>query len=122
MGLMDAINAEATTTIKVGDLYRLLETAAGASQKAKYLYNGVQNGVPYRYIREVITGESEAPEKDNPLVARAEIEISAEEVGKVMKETILSEFEGEDMTSLRKKSTKRKKAAAEENEEEDRKK
>ena len=67
MGLMDAFNPEATTTIKVGELYRLLEAAATNKVKADFLLNGVKSEVPYRYIREVVTGEKENDEKD-PIV------------------------------------------------------
>lgn len=67
MGLMDAFNPEATTTIKVGELYRLLEAAATNKVKADFLLNGVKSEVPYRYIREVVTGEKESDEKD-PIV------------------------------------------------------
>ena len=67
MGLMDAFNPEATTTIKVGELYRLLEAAATNKVKADFLLNGVKSEVPYRYIREVVTGEKENDGKD-PIV------------------------------------------------------
>ena len=50
MGLMDAFNPEATTTIKVGELYRLLEAAATNRVKADFLLNGVKSEVPYRYV------------------------------------------------------------------------
>ena len=73
MGLMDAFNPEATTTIKVGELYRLLEAAATNKVKADFLLNGVKSEVPYRYIREVVTGEKESDEKD-PIVISVDSE------------------------------------------------
>ena len=64
MGLMDAFNPEATTELKVGELYRMLQQAAENETTAKFLMNGVKNEVPYKYIREVVTGEKEDDEKD----------------------------------------------------------
>ena len=64
MGLMDAFNPEATTELKVGELYRMLQQAAENETTAKFLMNGVKNEVPYRFIREVVTGEKEDDEKD----------------------------------------------------------
>lgn len=68
MGLMDAFNPEATTELKVGELYRMLQQAAENEATAKFLMNGVKNEVPYKYIREVVTGEKEDDEKD-PITA-----------------------------------------------------
>ena len=73
MGLMDAFNPEATTIIKVGELYRLLEAAATNKVKADFLLNGVKSEVPYRYIREVVAGEKESDEKD-PIVISVDSE------------------------------------------------
>lgn len=64
MGLMDAFNPEATTELKVGELYRMLQQAAENETTAKFLMNGVKNEVPYRFIREVVTGEKVDDEKD----------------------------------------------------------
>ena len=64
MGLMDAFNPEATTELKVGELYQMLQQAAENEATAKFLMNGVKNEVPYKYIREVVTGEKEDDEKD----------------------------------------------------------
>lgn len=64
MGLMDAFNPEATTEIKVGELYQMLQQAAADAQTTKFLLNGVKNEVPYKYIREIVTGEKEDDDKD----------------------------------------------------------
>lgn len=89
MGLMDAFNAEATTELKVGELYEMLQQAAENAQTAKFLLNGVKNEVPYKYIREIVTGEKEPDESEDPVVMNANIEIHASEVARVIKKTIL---------------------------------
>ena len=89
MGLMDAFNPEATTELKVGELYKMLQQAAENAQTAKFLLNGVNNEVPYKYIREVVTGEKEADATEDPVVMNANIEIHASEVARVIKKTIL---------------------------------
>lgn len=88
MGLMDAINPEATTTIKIGDLYKILEAAAVQKTRANYLLNGVINEVPYKYIREVITGEKENEEAD-PVVVSAAIDIHASELARIVKREVI---------------------------------
>ena len=89
MGLMDAFNPEATTELKVGELYKMLQQAAENAQTAKFLLNGVNNEVPYKYIREIITGEKEPDATEDPVVMNANIEIHASEVARVIKKTIL---------------------------------
>lgn len=94
MGLMDAFNPEATTELKVGELFNLLNAAAKNEQTAKFLLNGVKNEVPYKYIREIITGEKEPDESEDPVVMNANIEIHASEVARVIKKTILDNAAG----------------------------
>lgn len=89
MGLMDAFNPEATAELKVGELYEMLQQAAENAQTAKFLLNGVKNEVPYKYIREIVTGEKEPDESEDPVVMNANIEIHASEVARVIKKTIL---------------------------------
>lgn len=89
MGLMDAFNPEATTELKVGELYKMLQQAAENEKTAKFLLNGVKNEVPHKYIREIITGEKEPDESEDPVVMNANIEIHASEVARVIKKTIL---------------------------------
>ncbi len=91
MGLMDAFNPEATTTIKVGELYRLLEAAATNKVKADFLLNGVKSEVPYKYIREVVTGEKENDEKD-PIV----ISVDSEAITGILKNIIAAGQQDED--------------------------
>ena len=96
MGLMDAFNPEATTELKVGELYKMLQQAAENAQTAKFLLNGVNNEVPYKYIREIITGEKEPDATEDPVVMNANIEIHVSEVARVIKKTILDTAAGED--------------------------
>lgn len=92
MGLMDAINPDAKVELKVGDLYSVLDAAAVNGRTAKFLLNAVNCEVPYRYIREMITGEKETTEDgDDPVVMTAEIEIRASEVAAAIKRTVLQE-------------------------------
>lgn len=92
MGLMDAFNPEATTTIKVGELYRLLEAAATNKVKADFLLNGVKSEVPYRYIREVVTGVKENDEKD-PII----ISVDSEAITGILKNIIAAGQQEEDV-------------------------
>ena len=69
MGLMDAIMADSTVELKVNELYSMLNKAAENEQTARFLLNGVKNEVPYRYIREIITGESELIQEDETEVS-----------------------------------------------------
>lgn len=65
MGFMDAINPEATTTIKVSDLAAILKEAAEYKAMHKYLFNGIKAEVPHKYIREIVSGEKEGEEKQS---------------------------------------------------------
>ena len=92
MGLIDAINPDARVEIKVGDLYSVLDAAAVNGRTAKFLLNAVNCEVPYRYIREMITGEKETTEDGgDPVVMTVEIEIHASEVAAAIKRTVLQE-------------------------------
>lgn len=92
MGLIDAINPDARVEIKVGDLYSVLDAAAVNGRTAKFLLNAVNCEVPYRYIREMITGEKETTEDGgDPVVMTAAIEIHASEVAAAIKRTVLQE-------------------------------
>ena len=92
MGLMDAINADARVELKVGELYSVLDAAAVNGRTAKFLINAINCEVPYRYIREMLTGEKETTEDgDDPVVMTAEIEIRASEVAAAIKRTVLQE-------------------------------
>lgn len=59
MGLMDAFTADERVELKVGELYDVLRVAASNEKTAQFLKNAVECEVPYRYIREVITGKKE---------------------------------------------------------------
>ncbi len=59
MGLMDAFTADARVELKVGELYDILRVAANNEKTAGFLMNAVKCEVPYKYIREVLTGEKE---------------------------------------------------------------
>nr|DAL06370.1 MAG TPA: hypothetical protein [Caudoviricetes sp.] len=69
MGLMDAIMADSKVELKVNELYSILKVAAENKQTASFLLNGVKNEVPYKYIREIITGESELIQEDETEVS-----------------------------------------------------
>lgn len=80
MGFMDAINPEATTTIKVSDLAAILKEAAEYKAMYKYLFNGIKAEVPHKYIREIASGEKEEKNtKTAPVIASANAEINASE-------------------------------------------
>ncbi len=97
MGLIDAINPDARVEMKVGDLYSVLDAAAVNGRTAKFLINAINCEVPYRYIREMLTGEKEAKEDANdPVVTTATIEIHASEIAGVIKKTILRKVGGEE--------------------------
>lgn len=57
MGMVDLFKADATVELKVGDLYEFMKVAADNSARAKYLMNAICCEVPYKYAREIITGE-----------------------------------------------------------------
>jgi len=55
--IIDIFKAETEIEIKAGELFALMKEAS----KAEFLMNAVKCEVPYRYIREMSTGESEQP-------------------------------------------------------------
>lgn len=60
MGFVDAISAEDRVEVKFSDFYNLVKAAT----KAELMMNAVSCNVPHRFIRETMTGNSEAPEID----------------------------------------------------------
>ena len=77
MGLMDAFTADARVEFKVGELYDVLRAAANNEKTAKFLMNAVKCEVPYKYIREVMTGEKEE-------VGGVRVEISKDTIDKAI--------------------------------------
>ena len=61
MGLADAFGAEDRVQVKFSDLVR------GCTQRDQML-NAINCNVPHRYIREMVTGKSEEPEKRELLI------------------------------------------------------
>lgn len=59
MGLVDAFSAEDRIQVKFTDFYELVK---GCTQRDQML-NAINCNVPHRYIREIVTGKSEEPEK-----------------------------------------------------------
>lgn len=59
MGLMDAFQAEERIPLRISEVYGLLEAASEATAKARYLTNAISCEVPYRYIREIMTGQKD---------------------------------------------------------------
>jgi len=66
MGMVDLFKADATVEIKVSELYEFMKVAADNGARARYLMNGVRLEVPYKHIREIITGEPETESFYNP--------------------------------------------------------
>lgn len=64
MGLVDAFNAEDRIQVKFSDCYELVR---GCTQRDQIL-NAINCNVPHRYIREMVTGKSEEPEKKELLI------------------------------------------------------
>lgn len=64
MGIADAFSREDRIEIKVESFIRMTQTAAKAEVQRDMLMNAVKCEVPYRYIREIMTGVSEAPIAD----------------------------------------------------------
>ena len=84
--IVDLFKAETEIEIKAGELFGIMREAV----KAEFLMNAVQCEVPYKYIREMATGEKEAAAGEgDPVVMEAAIEINASEVAKAIKKTIL---------------------------------
>lgn len=59
MGLVDAFSAEDRIQVKFSDFFELVR---GCTQRDQML-NAINCNVPHRYIREMVTGKSEEPEK-----------------------------------------------------------
>ena len=57
MGILDAINSEDRIQTKFSDFYNLVK---GCTQRDQML-NAINCNVPHRYIREMVTGQSEEP-------------------------------------------------------------
>ena len=64
MGIADAFGREDRMEVKVASFIEMTQAAAEAEVKTKLLMNAVNCEVPYRYIREVMTGVSEEPKAD----------------------------------------------------------
>lgn len=60
MGLIDAINKEDRIQVTFSTFYRMMHEVT----KGELLMNAVKCDVPHRYIREMATGKSEAPETE----------------------------------------------------------
>lgn len=59
MGVVDAFSAEDRIQVKFSDFFELVR---GCTQRDQML-NAINCNVPHRYIREMVTGKSEEPEK-----------------------------------------------------------
>ncbi len=57
MGLIDTFTAEDRIEVKFSDFYNMMK---GVAQRDT-LMNGIACDVPHRYLREMMTGDSEAP-------------------------------------------------------------
>lgn len=64
MGLADAFGAEDRVQVKFSTFYELVK---GCTQRDQIL-NAINCNVPHRYIREMVTGKSEEPEKRELLI------------------------------------------------------
>ena len=77
MGLADAFGAEDRVQVKFSDFYKLMKQAA----QYEIAMNAIGCDVPHRYIREMMTGKSEAAE-----VQRIEEDTQNKQVAKLLKE------------------------------------
>ena len=77
MGLVDAFGAEDRVQVKFSDFYKLMKQAA----QYGIAMNAIGCDVPHRYIREMMTGKSEAAE-----VQRIEEDTQNKQVAKLLKE------------------------------------
>ena len=64
MGIADAFSREDRMKVKVASFIEMTQAAAEAEVKTKLLMNAVNCEVPYRYIRETMTGVLEGPPAD----------------------------------------------------------
>ena len=55
MGMLDAFTPEDRVQVKFSDFYELMRESA----KAEIMMNAINCDVPHRFIREMMTGESE---------------------------------------------------------------
>lgn len=56
MGLMDVFKEEETVNLRLSTLYELLKQSA----QKELIINGINCDVPHKYLREIITGNSES--------------------------------------------------------------
>ena len=77
MGLVDAFGAEDRVQVKFSDFYKVMKQAA----QYEIAMNAIGCDVPHRYIREMMTGKSEAAE-----VQRIEEDTQNKQVAKLLKE------------------------------------
>lgn len=63
MGIADAFSRDDRFEIKTESFIRMAQAAAKAEAEVNFLMNAVCCNVPYRYIREVMTGVSEEDER-----------------------------------------------------------
>ena len=64
MGIADAFSREDRIEVKVVSFIEMTQRAAKAEVMSEHLMNAVKCEVPYRYIREIMTGVSEEPPAD----------------------------------------------------------
>lgn len=64
MGIADAFSREDRIEVKVVSFIEMTQRAAKAEVMSEHLMNAVRCEVPYRYIREIMTGVTEAPVAD----------------------------------------------------------
>ena len=56
MGLMDVFKEEETANLRLSTLYELLKQSA----QKELIINGINCDVPHKYLKEIITGNSES--------------------------------------------------------------
>jgi molyBdopterin-guanine dinucleotide biosynthesis protein b related protein len=56
MGLIDVFKEEETANLRLSTLYELLKQSA----QKELIINGINCDVPHKYLREIITGNSES--------------------------------------------------------------
>lgn len=73
--IVDSFKAETEIEIKASELFALMREAT----KAEMMMNAVKCEVPYRYIRETITGDSEGQQSQEEKDLRERIDQMKEE-------------------------------------------
>ena len=63
MGLIEAFTPEDRVNVKFSDFYALMREGS----RAELMFNAIKCDVPHRYIRETMTGKSEAPPPLEPV-------------------------------------------------------